>query len=406
MLFLYNLGIRLYTVLIQLASLKSFKAKAWIQGRQNIFKQIQDQILPGTQHIWFHFASLGEFEQGRPVLESMRHKFPNKRFCVTFFSPSGYEVRKNSPLADHIFYLPVDSKKNAERFLEIVNPSMAIFTKYEYWFYYFTELKSRRIPLYIISAIFRESQPFFKWYGSLHRKMLECVTYFFVQNEQSKLLLKELNIEDVVVSGDTRFDRVYDNAQNPKQVKEIEAFCDNHPVFIAGSTWLPDEKLLSVLANQFSGWRFIIAPHEIGETRIKEIEELFKDSIRYSDLSVPDTLARTLIIDNIGMLSSLYQYGSIAYIGGGFGAGIHNTLEAAAFGIPVIFGPEYHKFQEAKELIEIKAAFSIKDEDELNIISQKLRNEAYRKECGNKARNYVEENTGATQTILQQIADL
>ena len=406
MLFLYNLGIRLYTVLIQMASLKSFKAKAWIQGRKDIFKQIQDQILPGSQHIWFHFASLGEFEQGRPVLEGMRHRYPEKRILVTFFSPSGYEVRKNSPLADHIFYLPVDSKKNAARFIELVNPSMAVFTKYEYWFHYFTELKRREIPLYIISGIFRESQPFFKWYGGLHRKMLECVTYFFVQNGESRHLLEGLNIKNVVVSGDTRFDRVYENAQNPKQLKEIEAFCGNHPVFIAGSTWLPDEKILSVLVSRFSGWRFIIAPHEIGEIRIKEIEELFKDNIRYSNLTVSGTLARTLIIDNIGMLSLLYPYGSIAYIGGGFGAGIHNTLEAAAFGKPVIFGPNYQKFQEAKDLIEMEAAFSIKDENELNNISEKLKNEIYREKCGSKARNYVEEKIGATQTILLHISDL
>ena len=406
MLFLYNLGIRLYTLFIKFASLKSIKAKAWIQGRQNIFKQIQDQILPGSQHIWFHFASLGEFEQGRPVLEGMRLKYPKERILVTFFSPSGYEVRKNSPLADHIFYLPADTEENAERFIELINPSVAIFTKYEYWFHYFAKLKQREIPLYVISGIFRESQPFFRWYGGLHRKMLGCVTFFFVQNDESKRLLERLSINNVIVSGDTRFDRVYENAQHPKQLKAIEAFCGNNPVFIAGSSWLPDEKLISNLTNKYPEWKFIIAPHEIGETRIKEIEELFKGNIRFSMLDESATSPQTLIIDNIGMLSSLYQYGNIAFIGGGFGAGIHNTLEAAAFGKPVIFGPKYHKFQEAKDLIQIGAAFSIKDENELNIISEKLRNEDYRAESGRKARKYVEKNTGATETILLHISDL
>jgi len=406
MLFLYNLGIRLYTLFIKFASLKSIKAKAWIQGRQNIFKQIQDQILPGSQHIWFHFASLGEFEQGRPVLEAMRLKYPEKRILITFFSPSGYEVRKNSPLADHIFYLPADTEENAERFIELINPSVAIFTKYEYWFHYFAKLKQREIPLYVISGIFRESQPFFRWYGGLHRKMLGCVTFFFVQNDESKRLLERLSIKNAIVSGDTRFDRVYENAQHPKQLKAIEAFCGNNPVFIAGSSWLPDEKLISNLTNKYPEWKFIIAPHEIGETRIKEIEELFKGNIRFSMLDESATSPQTLIIDNIGMLSSLYQYGNIAFIGGGFGAGIHNTLEAAAFGKPVIFGPKYHKFQEAKDLIQIGAAFSIKDENELNIISEKLRNEDYRAESGRKARKYVEKNTGATETILLHISDL
>jgi 3-deoxy-D-manno-octulosonic-acid transferase len=403
MLFFYNLGIRLYSLLIQIASLKSSKAKQFIKGRENIFERIKKSNPIGQQHIWFHFASLGEFEQGRPVLEKIRQNSPKSKILVTFFSPSGYEIRKNYALADHVFYLPLDTQKHAERFLKLINPSMAIFTKYEYWYHYFTELKKQQVPLYIISGIFRKSQPFFKWYGILQRQILKCVTYFFVQNEESRLLLQELDIRNAIVSGDTRFDRVYENAQNPKKIKEIEDFCGDAPVLIAGSTWLPDEKLLAALAQRYTGWKFIIAPHEIGEERIREIEELFPEITRFSNLNTQYPPSDTLIIDNIGMLSSLYQYGEIAYIGGGFGAGIHNTLEAAAFGLPVIFGPKYQKFQEAKDLLQIEAAFSINDLDDMNGVAEKLKDENYRHECGRKARQYVEENTGATDTIMKHI---
>jgi len=405
MLFFYNLTIRLYSHLIQIASLKSSKAKQFITGRENIFERIEQAILPGQQHIWFHFASLGEFEQGRPVLEKIRQNYLESNIVVTFFSPSGYEVRKNTPLADHVFYLPVDTQTNAERFLKLINPSMAIFTKYEYWYHYFSELKRQQVSLYIISGIFRKSQPFFKWYGGLHRRMLECVSYFFVQNAESRLLLNELNFKNVTISGDTRFDRVYENAQNPKRIKEIEDFCGDAPVFIAGSTWLPDERLLAALAQRNNAWKFIIAPHEIAENRIRDIEELFPESIRFSDLNTASALPNTMIIDNIGMLSSLYQYGEVAYIGGGFGAGIHNTLEAAAFGLAVIFGPKYQKFQEAKDLLQIDAAFSINDFDDLISVAEKLEDEKYRRECGRKARQYVEKNTGATDTIIQHITN-
>lgn len=403
MLFLYNLGVRLYTALIHLASIKSSKAKAWVQGRENIFKQIEQEIEPDRQYTWFHFASLGEFEQGRPVLQKMREHKPDRRILITFFSPSGYEIRKNTSLADHVFYLPADSKENAEKLISLINPDMAVFTKYEYWFHYFAQLKSRQIPLYIISGIFRESQPFFKWYGGLYRKMLSCVTYFFVQNEESRILLENLNFKNVTVSGDTRFDRVFENAQNPKQLTEVEVFCGDAPIFIAGSTWLPDEKLLATLPAKFPRWKFIIAPHEIGENRIREIESLFPESVRFSNLNTKYAILNTLIIDNIGMLSSLYQYGDVAYIGGGFGTGIHNTLEAAAFGLPLIFGSKYQKFKEAIDLIEIEAAFTINGSDELNVIVEKLAEENNRRECGNKAKKYVEVNIGATDRILKTV---
>ena len=409
MLFLYNLAIRLYSLLIQFAYLKSLKAKAWVDGRKNIFSRIEKVIQPGTRHIWFHFASLGEFEQGRTVLEKMRQAQPESKIFVTFFSPSGYEIRKNYPLADHIFYLPVDSKKNAERFIKLINPSMAIFTKYEYWYYYFTELQKQQVPLYIISGIFRKSQPFFKWYGGLHRRMLKCVTYFFVQNEESKQLLAELNIHNVAISGDTRFDRVMQNAASVQDLNEVKAFCGNTKVFIAGSTWPADEKLIAELIPQLPEWKFIIAPHEISADKIDALVNKFPGrSILYSQL-INDgnkTLRETcsvLIIDNIGMLSSLYQYGDIAYIGGGFGAGIHNTLEAAAFGLPVIFGPNYKKFQEAKDLIEAEAAFSVSSDDELMNIAGKLINDEYSRQAGQIAFHYVKTNIGATDLILEHL---
>ena len=402
MLFLYNLGIRLYQLLIQLACLKSAKARFFVNGRKDLFDRLAAAITPGQKHIWFHFASLGEFEQGRPVLEEMRKRRPESPILMTFFSPSGYEVRKNYPLADHIFYLPVDTRRNAEKFIRLVNPELVIFTKYEYWYHYFTELKQRDIPLYVVSAIFRKEQPFFKWYGSLHRAMLKCVTYFFVQNEESLLLLDELGHKNAAKSGDTRFDRVYENAQYPKKIDLIESFCAGSKVIIAGSTWLPDEKMLSRFQELYPGWKLIIAPHEIGESRIQEIEGLFPESIRYSALTQASDQP-TLIIDNIGMLSALYQYGDIAYIGGGFGAGIHNTLEAAAFSLPVIFGPNYHKFQEAKDLIRLGAAFPVNGSEDLKSVSKDLITDSYRLEAGTKATHYVKANTGATNMIVEHI---
>ncbi|RZJ97942.1 MAG: 3-deoxy-D-manno-octulosonic acid transferase, partial [Flavobacterium sp.] len=327
---------------------------------------IAEKVNPAGENIWFHFASLGEFEQGRPVLEKLRQLHPQKKIIITFFSPSGYEIRKNYSLADAIFYLPLDTKKNAKRFIEIVNPEMAIFTKYEFWYYYFNELKRKEIPLYIISGIFRKEQIFFKRYGGFYRNILKCVSHFFVQNEESTLLLKSININNTTISGDTRFDRVYENAKNPKHIPEIDFFCGDSPILICGSTWPDDEKLIAELPAKYPDWKFIIAPHEVHESHIQIIESLFPETVRFSELkSKRTTDSSILIIDNIGMLSALYQYGRFAYIGGGFGAGIHNTLEAAAFGLPVIFGPKFSKFQEAKDLIEIGAAKSISSADEL-----------------------------------------
>lgn len=403
MLFLYDLGIRIYNFLVLLASYKNRKALAWIEGRKNIFLHIEDEINKDKKHIWFHFASLGEFEQGRPVLEEINSIYPGYSIIITFFSPSGYEIRKDYELADNVFYLPLDTRRNAHEFIKLIKPSIAIFTKYEYWYHYFEELNSEKIPLFIISGIFRKEQPFFKWYGSLHRRMLSMVSHFFVQNEESKVLLSSLGFQNVTVAGDTRFDRVVKNAKQAPAFKRIKEFCDENKIFIAGSTWLQDEELISSLAKQYRDWKFIIAPHEVSPERIRQVENLFPDSIKYSNLDSVKINDQVLIINNIGMLSSLYQYGDITFIGGGFGAGIHNTLESAAFGLPIIFGPNYEKFQEAKDLIRAGASFTIQNQRELSERMDYLNHTETRLDCGNIAKEYVLNKAGATQRIISHL---
>jgi 3-deoxy-D-manno-octulosonic-acid transferase len=412
---LYNIGIKLYSLFIRFAALFNNKAKLWVEGRANIiFVRIE-------RSIWFHFASLGEFEQGRPILEAMRNLHPGKKVVVTFFSPSGYEIRKNTPLADYVYYLPLDTAKNARSFIDAINPEMVIFTKYEYWFHFFNEAHERNIPLYIVSGIFRPGQVFFKWYGGFNRKILSLVSHFFLQDEASKQLLQGIGITNTSVSGDTRFDRVWANSQNPKELPLIAEFKNGHKLFIAGSTWPQDEALLAKLVSQYPEWKFIFAPHEIPEEKINGLMTLLPEgtAIRFSQFSevkgerlkakgeagksLTPTL-QSLIIDNIGMLSSLYAYADIAYIGGGFGVGIHNTLEAAAFGLPVIFGPNYQKFNEAKELIALKAGFSISNETELKGIVETLANdEAFYNTTSKKVFDYVKENVGATDMIMKYI---
>ncbi|WP_317175277.1 3-deoxy-D-manno-octulosonic acid transferase [Pedobacter roseus] len=409
MLLLYIIGIRVYSLLIRIFSLFNPKAKLFINGRKNVYTQIAQKINPAEKHVWFHFASLGEFEQGRPVLEKLKTLYPGKKIVVTFFSPSGYEIRKNYALAD-VFYLPIDTPANAKRFIASINPEMAIFTKYEFWHFYFKELKDQGIHLYVISGIFRESQAFFKWYGGFYRNILKSVTYFFVQNKESENLLKSIGLNNVIINGDTRFDRVYENAQSPKPLHLIESFIGNSPTLVCGSTWPEDEKILSVLPEKYPNWKFIIAPHEIHENHIESIEKQFSiNSLRFSVLSsqlnvdssqISNLKSQILIIDNIGMLSSLYQYGNLAYIGGGFGTGIHNTLEAAAFGLPVIFGPKYDKFQEAKDLIAIGAAKSISSTAELINAFEGL---AENQTAVELARKYVNDKKGATDQIISMI---
>ncbi|MFD2161115.1 3-deoxy-D-manno-octulosonic acid transferase [Paradesertivirga mongoliensis] len=404
MLFLYNLGIRFYHFLIIIYQHFNPKAHLWLQGRKNLFEKISKEVDPNSPSIWFHFASLGEFEQGRPVVECAKESYPAHKIIITFFSPSGYELRKNYKKADHIFYLPLDTNKNAERFVQLINPSLAIFTKYEFWYYFYNELNQRNIPLIVISAIFRESQPFFKWYGGLNRKLLSFVNHFFVQDENSKKLLSGINIHSVTVSGDTRFDRVAENAGNPKTFDEVQSFCADAKVFVAGSTWPEDEKIIAALFGQYPSWKFIIAPHEIKEEKINSLIGMAGSSVRYSRLkNTTETNPQVLIIDNIGMLSALYQYADIAYIGGGFGVGIHNTLEAAAFGVPVIFGPNYQRFREARALIERRAGFTIKNAADLNAIMMKLQEPSERGRAGEMAKLYVETEKGATGKIMEYI---
>ena len=403
MLLIYNIGIRLYFCAIYIASFFNRKAKLWLTGRNNVaYEKFEKSI-------WFHFASLGEFEQGRPLLEHTRKNQPERKIVVTFFSPSGYEIRKNTELADAVYYLPLDTASNARKFIDAINPGTVIFTKYEYWYHYFNELNKKQIPLYIISGIFRPGQVFYKWYGGLHRKMLGFVTYFFVQDEASKELLQTLGVNNVKVSGDTRFDRVWANAKHPKELPVIKDFKNEHKLYIAGSTWPDDETLVATLVKDYADWKFIFAPHEIGEEKINKLISLlpFNSVIRYSQIEgnpISIHNYQTLIIDNIGMLSSLYQYADVAFIGGGFGVGIHNTLEAAAFGLPVIFGPNYDKFKEAKDLIAIKGGYSINNEPELKstvaYITEDI--QRYNAVC-QVVKDYVKGNTGATKTIAKHI---
>ena len=399
MLIIYNISIKLYYLVVIIASFFNVKAKALVQGRR------VQKVLPLPKSIWFHFASLGEFEQGRPVLEEVKKKYADHKIVITFFSPSGYEVRKNTVFADTVYYLPLDSAKNAREFIDAIKPSIVVFTKYEYWYHYFNELHRRQIPLYVISAIFRPKQIFFKWYGGLHRKILSKVTRFFVQDEASKELLKSIGINNVLISGDTRFDRVWTNASTPKPLPLIEAFVEEHKVFIAGSTWPPDEDLVIPLIERHPDWKFIFAPHEIGEDKVLRLINAipagktmrFSEFPRMSDISG----CQVLVIDNIGMLSSLYQYGDIAYIGGGFGVGIHNTLEAAAFGLPVIFGPNYERFKEARDLITLQGGFTINNAEELKQLTDKLVfDDEYREETGQVCSKYVAKSKGATELIM------
>ena len=402
MLLLYSAGIRSYHFIIWILSFFNAKARHFTEGRKNILKRISNQLHPGDVHIWFHFASLGEFEQGRPVLEKLKARFPQKKIIITFFSPSGYEIRKNYALAEAVFYLPIDTAYQAKKFIEMVKPEMAIFTKYEFWHNYFKVLHQKQIPLYIISGIFRKNQVFFKSYGAFYRKTLSYVTHFFVQNEESKTLLKGIGLQNVTLSGDTRFDRVYENAQAPKQLEAIEHYIGYSATIICGSTWPEDEKILAALSTKFPDWKFIIAPHEVNPAHIHEIETLFEGKAqRFSRLNTGNPQkSQILIIDNIGMLSALYQYGRLAYIGGGFGAGIHNTLEAAAFGLPVIFGPKYDKFQEAKDLIETGAAKSINDVATLLTAFNEFKNN---KQAAVTAAEYVSRQKGATLAILRYL---
>lgn len=406
--FLYSLGLKLYHSGILIFSLFNGKAKKWVNGRKNLFKTITERIRPGEKIIWFHAASLGEFEQGRPVIEAIRKSHTEYKILITFFSPSGYEIRKNYAGADYIFYLPFDSKKNAKKFIGIVQPEKVFFIKYEFWYHYLNSLYKKNIPVYLISGIFRKDQVFFKWYGTWFRKMLRVFKHVFVQDENSLQLLKTIGIHSVSVSGDTRFDRVAEIARQAKSIDVAEKFRDNKITFICGSTWEKDEEhILKYINESALPVKFIIAPHEIDEGHIQHIiSKLKKSYTRYSMAEMNKLpTSEVLIIDNIGMLSSLYKYGDVAYIGGGFGVSIHNILEPATFELPVVFGPNFRKFKEAVDLISSGGAFTISSFTEVKENFDNLLNDQVRQEAGKIAKNYILVNCGATHTIMKFVFD-
>jgi 3-deoxy-D-manno-octulosonic-acid transferase len=404
MIIFYNLGIRLYWLFISFASLFNEKARLWINGRKNIFSRIESEVEKNSNIVWFHAASLGEFEQGRPLMEAYRKRNPDTKILLTFFSPSGYEIRKNYNGADYIYYLPLDTPRNAKRFISLVNPSMVIFIKYEFWYHYLNQIKKNNIKLYLVCGIFREDQVFFKSYGNWYRKILTFFTHLFIQDLESIDLLKSININNVSFAGDTRFDRVAQIATVSKDIETALKFSNNKFCFVFGSTWPQDEEILAKYINSSpENYGFIIAPHEIHQSHIAElIQKLTVPYTLYSTAENTDlSKSKVLIIDNIGMLSSLYKYGKVAYIGGGFGAGIHNILEAAVYGMPVVFGPKFQKFREAKELIQFQAANSVISYEQLNAIFD---NYAKKPEllavASNAAKTYISKNLGATDIIL------
>ncbi len=407
MVFIYNLGVRIYQLLIAVVSTFNSKAKFFRNGRKGWESRLRESIKKDDRVVWFHCASLGEFEQGRPVIEAFKVEYPDVKILLTFFSPSGYEIRKNYPSADYIFYLPLDTYWNAIKFIDIVNPIATIFVKYEFWYHYLNQLKKRNIPTYIISAIFRNDQVFFKSYGGWYRKFLRNFEHLFVQNEKSRELLASIGLNNVTVAGDTRFDRVVANAQAAKVIPLIEQFIGNSKVIVAGSTWPKDEDLIvEYFKTNPHNLKLIIAPHEIHAQNIDKLREKFGlKSLCYTSPSECDPKdAQILIVDTIGILSSVYRYGTIAYIGGGFGVGIHNTLEAAVFGVPVLFGPNYNRFQEAVELIEIGAACSINNHEEFaNAINHFLFSKDELQNVNKTSNDYFLRKAGATKSIVESI---
>jgi 3-deoxy-D-manno-octulosonic-acid transferase len=398
------MGIRAYGLGILIWSLFNLKAKQWVIGRKNWKSNLEKADIEGA--IWIHCSSLGEFEQGRPVLEEIKKRRPEKKILLTFFSPSGYEIRKDYPLADYVCYLPLDTPGNARQFIEIAKPEIALFVKYEIWHNLYRELFKSGIAHYIISAIFRKDQIYFKPYGQWFRRTLKHTFRIFTQDERSLALLNEFEIENVEYAGDTRFDRVFEISKSAKKLSRAERFTEGKLTLVAGSTWPADEKILFEAVEGMDDIKLIIAPHLVDEKHIDSIRKFFPKSRLWSESELEEDNSNTLIIDKIGLLSSLYASGNIAYIGGGFGAGIHNTLEPACFGLPVIFGPKYSKFKEAVDLITQGGGFSVSDSKSLRTKLQELiSNEDFRKKSGRVSREYVELSRGATTKILNEIID-
>jgi 3-deoxy-D-manno-octulosonic-acid transferase len=412
----YRIFIWLYPKAAWLLGFTNNKARAWVTGRKDVFPQLINAYTgkqPST--IWMHCSSLGEFEQGLPLLEELRIRYPQYRFLVSFFSPSGYEIRKHHPAIDLAVYLPMDSPGNAKRFLEIVQPSLVIFIKYEYWYYYLTETHRRHIPLILASGIFRKDQPFFRWYGGFYRKMLPLFSWFFVQNEESLNLLQSIGYtQNVVLTGDTRFDRVLAIADNFESIPVIEDFCGQKDTIVAGSTWTEDDEELDHFINTNPSLRCLVAPHDIDTERLEECLGLYKNAMLFSTYVAQHAAGEqlpphinTLVIDNMGMLSRLYKYATICYVGGGFGEdGIHNILEAAVYSKPVVFGPVYDKYFEADELLDAGGAYSIEDALELESVLKDLLSEReLLAEVSKAAGAYVRQHAGATAAIMQYIQE-
>lgn len=402
--YLYTLALHLYALFVEIASFFNKKARMTRIGQWHTNGILRRNIDRNAKYIWFHAASLGEFEQGRPMMEAIRERYPAYKILLTFFSPSGYEVRKNYDGADVICYLPFDTPFKVRKFLNLANPHVAIFIKYEFWLNYLTELKKRQIKTYLISAVFRPNQVFFQWYGGWYRKALHCFEYLYVQDEGSKKLLSDYGIHNVEVCGDTRFDRVLEIQQNARLLPEVELFTKGgNPVLVLGSSWPEDEKIILPYFNAHPDLKLIIAPHEIHSEHLLYIQSLLsRPSVRLSESDNESLQTHDcLIIDSFGLLSSIYRYGQVAYIGGGFGKGIHNTLEAAVYGIPVIFGPKYQKFKEARGLIDCGGGFSVDNETAfINRMNDFISQPKERAKVGIAAEDFVHHNAGATEQIL------
>jgi 3-deoxy-D-manno-octulosonic-acid transferase len=410
MLFLYNIITLLAAQLLKIVALFSPKMKLFVDGRKSVFQTLADKIQTSDKTIWFHAASLGEYEQGLPVIEAIKEQFPTHKIVVTFFSPSGYEVRKNNTVANVTVYLPLDTISNAKQFIKLVHPEMAFFIKYEYWPNYLNELKKQQIKTYLISGILRENQAFFKWYGGFYKNALKTFDYFFVQNESSKTLLQSIGFNNVKVSGDTRFDRVVSILERDNSLDFIEQFKDNKATIVIGSSWPKDESLLVNYINQSSDdVKFIIAPHNIKSEQIQELKNsITKKVILFSEKDNVDlSNSNVFIIDTIGILTKIYSYADIAFVGGGFGnPGVHNILEPATFGVPVVIGPNYSHFTEATALVNMEGCISIQNQTQLNeAFDLLLHNEDERLEKGHICSTFVQMNQGATKTIMNHILD-
>lgn len=404
---LYNLVIYLYLFGVKLAALFSEKPALMVKGHRQVFDLLRDHIDRQAKYIWFHAASLGEFEQGRPLIERIRREHPEYKILQTFFSPSGYEVRKNYQGADLVCYLPFDTPRNVRRFLDLAQPVMAFFVKYEFWQNYLNELHRRHIPTYSVSSIFRPNQVFFRWYGRGYRQVLHTFAHLFVQNEESLRLLQSIGVRQASIVGDTRFERVLDICRQAKQLPLVERFKGNSLTLVAGSSWGPDEDIFIDYFNAHPELKLVIAPHVVNDTHLKEIiSKVKRPCLRYTEATEANVAqADCLIIDCYGLLSSIYRYGEISYVGGGFGVGIHNVLEAAVYGIPVFFGPNNKKFQEAQQLLQCRGAFEIAGADDFNRqMDRFLTDEAALQQAGQAAGNYVSSHAGALEKIMKHLS--